>query len=358
MDYCEHLRKMRGKVLPDGRQVGMLNTFPKFFDLSFVFIGADRTAKVMAHLMGNAQKEKPTSYFYFSPEDYSELTGKEKAASAQEVPITKEGSAFIKSALWGGDFIDKTSELGKESDIVKRVVSNFSDHMLDKLNNSEQEIPSQLLEDSAPAGLDRILSTLTGLGILLKPKEFQRITIICMKKKPLADELDGKNILFRPTEESHPMARLSSRSFAPQLADIFSKLMPDRSFHAPFLMRRAVKIKVVPKENYESITHPFLDKISAAYNNYREQLIKQVVPLTKQAIFEGPPMVNIPPETSKPGAVPVVYMINSHAPRAPEIKDPSLEKGFFESFIRKHPWLVASMFAGGALHLARKFGLK
>ena len=49
-DYCDHCKYMMNKILPDGRKVYVLNLTPRFFDISFVFIGADKTAKVMAKL--------------------------------------------------------------------------------------------------------------------------------------------------------------------------------------------------------------------------------------------------------------------------------------------------------------------
>lgn len=49
-DYCEHLKTMLNKILSDGRKVYAINDYPRFFDISFVFIGADKTAKVMAKL--------------------------------------------------------------------------------------------------------------------------------------------------------------------------------------------------------------------------------------------------------------------------------------------------------------------
>ena len=39
-----------GRILDDGRRIGVINTYPRFFDISFVFIGADKTAKVMMKL--------------------------------------------------------------------------------------------------------------------------------------------------------------------------------------------------------------------------------------------------------------------------------------------------------------------
>ena len=46
-DYCDHAKRMMNRILPDGRKVFVYNDFPKFFDISFVFVGADKTAKVM-----------------------------------------------------------------------------------------------------------------------------------------------------------------------------------------------------------------------------------------------------------------------------------------------------------------------
>jgi len=50
-DYCNCIRYMgMGKIMDDGRRIGVVNTYPRFFDISFVFIGADKTAKVMCKL--------------------------------------------------------------------------------------------------------------------------------------------------------------------------------------------------------------------------------------------------------------------------------------------------------------------
>ena len=46
-EYCDHMRHNAGKLMPDGRKVFVYNPFPRFFDISFVFIGADRTSFVL-----------------------------------------------------------------------------------------------------------------------------------------------------------------------------------------------------------------------------------------------------------------------------------------------------------------------
>ena len=54
--YCEHVSRTAlppygmGKLLPDGRRCGVYNDYPRFFDDSFVFVGAERSAKVMANV--------------------------------------------------------------------------------------------------------------------------------------------------------------------------------------------------------------------------------------------------------------------------------------------------------------------
>tara|TARA_B100000214_G_scaffold358953_1_gene319915 strand:- start:1364 stop:3448 length:2085 start_codon:yes stop_codon:yes gene_type:complete len=46
-EYCDHMRNYAGKIMGDGRKVFVYNNYPRFFDISFVFIGADRTSFVL-----------------------------------------------------------------------------------------------------------------------------------------------------------------------------------------------------------------------------------------------------------------------------------------------------------------------
>jgi hypothetical protein len=71
--YCEHVRKnapspygMRS-ILPDGRMCGVYNTHPRFFDDSFVFIGAERSAKTMANVTGLVRGNRAYGNKVYSP---------------------------------------------------------------------------------------------------------------------------------------------------------------------------------------------------------------------------------------------------------------------------------------------------
>jgi len=61
-DYCTCIKQIgMGKILDDGRRIGVVNDYPRFFDISFVFIGADKTAKMMAKLGSAVEVPIPLS---------------------------------------------------------------------------------------------------------------------------------------------------------------------------------------------------------------------------------------------------------------------------------------------------------
>lgn len=61
-EYCVHMRQMPGKIYPDGRKVFVYNHYPRFFDISFVFIGADRTSFVLEKIASGSGIFVPDSY--------------------------------------------------------------------------------------------------------------------------------------------------------------------------------------------------------------------------------------------------------------------------------------------------------
>lgn len=57
-EYCDHMRTTAGKIMADGRKVFVYNPFPRFFDISFVFIGADRTSFVLEKVAGLREEQE------------------------------------------------------------------------------------------------------------------------------------------------------------------------------------------------------------------------------------------------------------------------------------------------------------
>ena len=81
-EYCEHMRQMPGKIMRDGRKVFVYNHYPRFFDISFVFIGADRTSFVLEKIASGSG--------IFVPSRYSEL--QEKTASTRLGKSLRKGA--------------------------------------------------------------------------------------------------------------------------------------------------------------------------------------------------------------------------------------------------------------------------
>jgi len=57
-EYCTHMQNEAGKIYADGRKVFVYNPYPRFFDISFVFIGADRTSFVLERVGAEPAAEK------------------------------------------------------------------------------------------------------------------------------------------------------------------------------------------------------------------------------------------------------------------------------------------------------------
>lgn len=131
-DYCEHIKYQKGEILPDGRRVYMININPRFFDISFVFIGADRTAKSLKKIASVIQPNTKVS------------------SIDKEVP---------------GETISK-----EPNDVAKVLMEGFN-----RLKRREETLPDRVLEGFSKHNLSDLLSSLASQGVVLKPKEFEKV---------------------------------------------------------------------------------------------------------------------------------------------------------------------------------------
>jgi hypothetical protein len=90
-DYCLHVRQgasppygMRA-ILGDGRMCGVYNDYPRFFDDSYVFIGAERSAKVMANITSQLKGTRAYTNQLFQPG--ASLSTREVTADAPASPL-------------------------------------------------------------------------------------------------------------------------------------------------------------------------------------------------------------------------------------------------------------------------------
>lgn len=263
-DYCVHAKTQMNRIYPDGRKVFVHNHFPRFFDISFVFIGADKTAKVMLFIYkgGQLYSAKP------SAEVAEELGVKESSDNEKTASVSDEllKRAFGKAAK------------DKKSEIDKRVVpSQFAGKAIPLLTKNEPDIPARLQDLLADMPLEKSLATTTGMGVLLRPREFQRIVLIQLGKRDMADDLAASNKVF-PKVDEEERVKFGPDDFMPALARLLAPLLAMRSALGPSVEQRVMvsedKADIEKKATAEDT--PLLRKISSAYNGYRRSVVDLV----------------------------------------------------------------------------------
>lgn len=266
-DYSEYARTRMNFILPDGRKVWVDNDFPKFFDISYVFMGADRIAKAMLKIADAGR-----IYCFMGSAELAEKLGMTDEEDLEVV--LQEKTAANKQAT------------PKSAEINKDVVPNqLAGKAVPLLTSNEPDLPPEVLRALGNSGLESALATSAGLGMVLRPREFQRVTLICLGKGDVADQMDTLGQVFPKVEEQDPMP-MSGESFSPVLVQLLAPFMGDRSAFGPIIERRVVVVggtSPTPGKKSSSHSSELLRKIGSAYNGYRASLM-QFVPNAQDLI--------------------------------------------------------------------------
>ena len=350
-DYCECLRKRLNKILPDGRKVYAINDYPRFFDISFVFIGADKTAKVMAKLASRSFSGETIPSWQVAEEAGYVEEPMEKAASVGAILPRVKSAAEIKS----GEI---------EKDVVP---SQFGG----KAVPAKDDLPNDVLDTLGKGDLSEALSTPTMMGMLLRPREFQRITIISMGNKPLADDLDNKGIVFPPTDDDESPAEMGAGHFSDVIKKLLMPLLEGRSSLEPVAKRRMIRITIMgkPKEEaplMKTSSHPLMQKIAAMYNGYirgATACLKDIPSVVDAdaglwSAVHGKGVGDVLLKTANEvrpahvlGAAIIAEAISTMARRDVKRQEISGQQaGLIEDLIASHPHALASLAVLGALH--------
>lgn len=298
-DYCEHFRPPPelsylygpNKILADGRKVFVYNYTPRFFDISFVFIGADKTAKVMAKL-ASAQGQLCLGDVCTIDRSSAEVS---RIVDSSGIPYTYELTSREKTASASGDCgcggdccdekninamfgVTKESSHQKIGEIIKTVpAGTLAMKSLPALEGSEPSLSKDTLEALAKKDVGTAASTSGLMGIVLKPSEFQRIVLIRMGEKGLADELDEDHSVFRQVSDINTSLDVDKDRFDADLMRILLSVLKERTAFGPGLPLRMIKSSAKkPLATAKRVSDPLLDKISAAYNGYRRNLLEKI----------------------------------------------------------------------------------
>ena len=249
--YCNHLKEnmlsittpeqarlwstQTGTKVVAGTQVCAINTRPKFFDISKVYVGADRTAFVL----GKAAKTGMINY----SADMAEAEGVtdemiEKLSHIGKMSFIKKKSDIDKEVgSFGPNETDGAVIPCKDVSVVRRALD-------EKMMNAirvEPTIPNSQLDTFARAmPLNVIMSTMLGMGIQPKPREFQRIVLIRSGESRIADELDKQKIVFDHTDDSNVEdIDVSNANFNDLLSKALVQYLTSRS-SAPGLIEQRI----------------------------------------------------------------------------------------------------------------------
>jgi hypothetical protein len=303
-DYCPCLRNQKNQVLPDGRRVFMYNIFPRFFDISCVFIGADRTARVMWHMAPSYREDAPISR--------PQVAAHNSLASMLD--------------------LFKVAELEKE----------IPGGIMHVLGDAESAAPVRynLLKGEDPK---QILSTAAALGILLSPTEFADLL-----KVPEFDTACGQ------VDDSHAV---SEDSVVPKLFDALIHMAPLRSSFEPFLEARLKRPATKTAAAQRVVAAGAGQKTAAKYNGYRLSVLEKLGSLVDLAQAEGYWAAD-PLEAKVAGsglaalllgAAPVIHLLASHLRRK---QDEGQQLGAMASFIAANPTFTALAVLGAGIRTA------
>lgn len=321
-DYSEYMRKMPGQILPDGRKVFVYNDFPRFFDISFVWIGADRTARVMWHLSPEKGVEQVTR------EQTEIIPGPVTTVHRRLLMI--KGAENEKTAA--DSMFYKASEIEKEIPAVS--ARKIELHTL-----AEPDIPYDLLARACDSsGPKSLLSTLAVLGIALKPREFQ---VVISRGNPLLEKLaeeamQEKKDFDTSTSDVGDQFAVTGEGVRSDVATAMQHAQGARSSYAPSLLQRLTnktpQRSVLLKESSAlAKMSAFEQDLAAEYNGYRLSLLENAADIYPQ--YPLLPFV----KTANPlllGLAPVIHLASAHLRKK---QDAGEELGTVGSLIAENP---------------------
>jgi len=237
-DTAEKWSRELGKIIRPGTQVFAINDYPKFFDISKVYIGADRTSYALgkAASLGYTILSVDLAEAYgVSDSDFDKI-----AMSGKKADIDKEVGGNL-----GGTDVDGVIVKSNNHDAIQKAI----DENVQKTIAAEPMLPNNLLDSMAESmPLNNIFSTLLGLGIHPKPQEFQRIIIVRIGEKPMADALEDNGIVFDPNADVEPSNAINihSNNFVDSLGKTLIPFLEKRSSFPTFLMPRYVEQDKTP----------------------------------------------------------------------------------------------------------------
>lgn len=153
--YCDHLKYAMNRILPGGQKVYADNPYPKFFDQSYVLVGADRTASHLMKVSGYNASVTPSAWLGKQAYDGNgcRKLAEEKRSDPKSADITKEVPMNL-------------------SDEDSRLVEVFIDRVLPVLERTEPTLTKDAIDALSEYAPEKVAASLLCVGMVLRPSEW------------------------------------------------------------------------------------------------------------------------------------------------------------------------------------------
>ena len=213
--YCDHAKYAMGRVWEDGRKVCVWNPNPKFFDQSHVIIPAEKIAGTMM-----------------------------KVASANDIDVDIETPECVPSAIAGE--LRNVIEIQEEAEKVAAVSMDEGDVVWTAKNiaDTDPDLPLEVLDGLRQFPLHKVASTLTYLGIVPKPEEWQYLALCDSGYQDEAAAFHKAGVCFDPDDCEIPelddgdMAMVQPHFTDTKIARLIGGYVEQRSLLPQFLAGR------------------------------------------------------------------------------------------------------------------------
>ena len=334
-DYCKHAKSMMNVTLPDGRKVFVRNPKPRFFDLSFVLIGADRSSFSMAKVA------------YSRAHKFAGLS----TTAAFEAGLQAPEKQRLRSGL-----LEKMADRNKRAAIYKELPA-VAHKVMPAVERRDPDIPHRALKGlSSKGSMQQILSSLMMSGTVLKPHEYQ--SLILNKVAPArAEQMAKAGHVFSPSAYVDQSVVLGTTSYQPEIVRALRVYIPGRTILGDELEKRA---SANPRRRVTVRNDALLEKIAEGYNFYRQELLEKMPKAVDSVSSRDPELLSIVFEsvlegslsgTSKTagvpsallGVLPLAYLYGAHVRKSERAGE---KPGVTDRFVERHPVLATSVMVG------------
>ena len=279
-EYCEHLRYKMGSIDDTGFATYAVNHLPKLFDISKVFVNADKISQGLFKLANGVHKpyggiigwddlsanRSKIFVFGIKPEyleknaaSYSLIQFIKGGEDTKEATIEKEAPTFSSAEKLPEKVTSKITE--EISPIVKDMDAREKANPL-----PESFMSAACSAGGGPGRVAKVLSSLTSMRIFPQPQEFQRIILSGLGLGEHSNALDKMRMIFTGQEFPEGMLGDLSSRFGPVISscmrnsspdpDLIDNLIPslsERSLFPQFYYPRARRTIIMIKSGNQSL---------------------------------------------------------------------------------------------------------